>query len=143
MHQTHGTTSSGNSAGGAGERLYPLTRDLAKPAVPFGGTYRLIDVTRSNCVNSGLRRVYILTQHKALSLNRHIRATWHFLPPELGALRILFTYKKRESGERIAVCLVAARSTPTFAAARRLGVPSIVPGIAIGDRVLRWPRYAG
>jgi hypothetical protein len=58
-------------------------------------------------------------------------------------LRILFTYKKRESGERVAVCLVAARSTPTFAAARRLGVPSIVPGVAIGDRVLRWPRYAG
>jgi glucose-1-phosphate adenylyltransferase len=71
-------------AGGAGERLYPLTREHAKPAMPFGGTYRLIDVTLSNCVNSGLRRVYILTQHKALSLNRHIRATWHFLPPELG-----------------------------------------------------------
>ena len=52
-------------------------------------------------------------------------------------LGILFTYKKSESGERIAVCLVAARSTPTFAAARRLGVPSIVPGVAIGDRVLR------
>jgi glucose-1-phosphate adenylyltransferase len=71
-------------AGGVGDRLYPLTRDHAKPAMPFGGTYRLIDVTLSNCVNSGLRRVYILTQHKALSLNRHIRNTWHFLPPELG-----------------------------------------------------------
>jgi glucose-1-phosphate adenylyltransferase len=71
-------------AGGVGERLYPLTRDNAKPAVRFGGIYRLIDITLSNCINSGLRRVYILTQHKALSLNRHIRATWHFLPPELG-----------------------------------------------------------
>jgi glucose-1-phosphate adenylyltransferase len=71
-------------AGGVGERLYPLTRDHAKPAMPFGGTHRLIDVTLSNCMNSGLRRVYILTQHKALSLNRHIRNTWHFLPPELG-----------------------------------------------------------
>ena len=65
-------------AGGAGERLYPLTRDRAKPAVTFGGIYRIIDVTLSNCINSDLRRVYILTQYKALSLNRHIRATRPF-----------------------------------------------------------------
>src|SRR5450631_127711 len=63
-------------AGGAGERLFPLTRDRAKPAVPFGGTYRIIDITLSNCINSELRRVYILTQYKALSLNRHIREGW-------------------------------------------------------------------
>jgi glucose-1-phosphate adenylyltransferase len=63
-------------AGGAGERLYPLTRDRAKPAVIFGGNYRIIDITLSNCVNSDLRRVYILTQYKALSLNRHIREGW-------------------------------------------------------------------
>jgi glucose-1-phosphate adenylyltransferase len=63
-------------AGGAGERLFPLTRDRAKPAVPFGGHYRIIDVTLSNCINSGLRRVYVLTQYKALSLNRHIREGW-------------------------------------------------------------------
>lgn len=63
-------------AGGAGERLYPLTRDRAKPAVTFGGSYRIIDVTLSNCLNSDLRRVYILTQYKALSLNRHIREGW-------------------------------------------------------------------
>jgi glucose-1-phosphate adenylyltransferase len=63
-------------AGGAGERLYPLTRDRAKPAVTFGGNYRIIDVTLSNCLNSDLRRVYILTQYKALSLNRHIREGW-------------------------------------------------------------------
>ncbi len=63
-------------AGGAGERLFPLTRDRAKPAVPFGGQYRIIDITLSNCINSGLRRVYILTQYKALSLNRHIREGW-------------------------------------------------------------------
>jgi glucose-1-phosphate adenylyltransferase len=60
-------------AGGAGERLYPLTRDRAKPAVPFGGTYRVIDLTLSNCVNSGLRRIFVFTQYKSLSLNRHIR----------------------------------------------------------------------
>src|SRR3569833_531331 len=63
-------------AGGAGERLYPLTRDRAKPAVTFGGIYRIIDVTLSNCINSDLRKVYILTQYKALSLNRHIREGW-------------------------------------------------------------------
>ena len=63
-------------AGGQGERLWPLTRDRAKPAVPFGGLYRIIDITLSNCVNSGLRRVFTLTQYKALSLSRHVRAGW-------------------------------------------------------------------
>jgi glucose-1-phosphate adenylyltransferase len=63
-------------AGGQGERLWPLTRDRAKPAVSFGGTYRIIDVTLSNCINSDLRRVFVLTQYKALSLNRHIRRGW-------------------------------------------------------------------
>ena len=63
-------------AGGAGERLFPLTRDRAKPAVPFGGNYRIIDITLSNCINSELRHVYILTQYKALSLNRHVREGW-------------------------------------------------------------------
>lgn len=71
-------------AGGAGERLYPLTRDRAKPAVPFGGVYRIVDVTLSNCVNSGLRRIFILTQYKSLSLNRHIRFGWNIFTPELG-----------------------------------------------------------
>ena len=72
-------------AGGAGERLFPLTRDRAKPAVPFGGHYRIIDITLSNCINSGLRRVYILTQYKALSLNRHIREGWTgIMAQELG-----------------------------------------------------------
>lgn len=63
-------------AGGQGERLWPLTRDRAKPAVSFGGTYRIIDVTLSNCINSDLRRIFVLTQYKALSLNRHIRRGW-------------------------------------------------------------------
>jgi glucose-1-phosphate adenylyltransferase len=71
-------------AGGAGERLYPLTRDRAKPAVPFGGVYRLVDVTLSNCINSGLRRIFILTQYKSLSLNRHIRFGWNIFARELG-----------------------------------------------------------
>ena len=70
-------------AGGAGERLFPLTRDRAKPAVPFGGHYRIIDITLSNCVNSGLRRVFILTQYKALSLNRQIREGWNIFGREI------------------------------------------------------------
>jgi glucose-1-phosphate adenylyltransferase len=66
-------------AGGQGERLWPLTRDRAKPAVPFGGVYRIIDLTLSNCLNSDLRRVFVLTQYKALSLNRHVRRGWSSL----------------------------------------------------------------
>ena len=71
-------------AGGAGERLYPLTRDTAKPAVPFGGAYRIIDFTLSNCINSGLRRIFVLTQYKSLDLIRHLRDGWNILSPELG-----------------------------------------------------------
>ena len=63
-------------AGGRGERLEPLTRDRAKPAVPFGGDYRIIDFTLSNCVNSGLRRILMLTQFKSMSLDRHINQGW-------------------------------------------------------------------
>jgi glucose-1-phosphate adenylyltransferase len=71
-------------AGGAGERLYPLTKDTAKPAVPFGGAYRIIDFTLSNCINSNLRRILVLTQYKALDLIRHLRDGWNILPAELG-----------------------------------------------------------
>jgi len=70
-------------AGGKGTRLDPLTRDRAKPAVPFGGLYRIIDFTLSNCINSGLRRVLVLTQYKARSLDRHIMAGWGFLSRQL------------------------------------------------------------
>lgn len=72
-------------AGGKGERLEPLTRDRAKPAVPFGGVYRIIDFTLSNCLNSGLRTVLILTQYKAMSLDRHISMGWtRYFCRELG-----------------------------------------------------------
>jgi glucose-1-phosphate adenylyltransferase len=65
-------------AGGKGERLYPLTRDRAKPAVPFGGKYRIVDFVLSNFVNSGIRSLYVLTQFKSQSLIEHIRDTWKF-----------------------------------------------------------------
>ena len=71
-------------AGGQGERLMPLTRDRAKPAVPFGGMYRIIDFTLSNCIHSGLRSIYVLTQYQARSLEEHIRFGWNFLPRRLG-----------------------------------------------------------
>ena len=70
--------------GGQGERLYPLTRDRTKPAVPFGGVYRIIDFTLSNCLNSGLRRIYVLTQYKSISLERHLRLCWNCFHEELG-----------------------------------------------------------
>ncbi len=85
-------------AGGAGERLYPLTRDRAKPAVTFGGIYRIIDITLSNCINSDLRRVHILTQYKALSLNRHIREGWgNTVARELGEFIEILPPMKRVS----------------------------------------------
>ncbi|MFP6764527.1 MAG: glucose-1-phosphate adenylyltransferase [Planctomycetaceae bacterium] len=70
-------------AGGRGTRLEPLTRERAKPAVPFGGAYRIIDFTLSNCLNSDLRRILVLTQYRAASLDRHLRHGWGFLHREL------------------------------------------------------------
>lgn len=70
-------------AGGKGTRLEPLTRERAKPAVPFGGAYRIIDFTLSNCINSNLRRILVLTQYRAASLDRHINLGWNFLHREL------------------------------------------------------------
>ena len=71
-------------AGGKGERLAPLTKDRAKPAVPFGGIYRIVDFTLSNCINSGVRRIYVLVQYKSMSLARHIRMGWNILNSEVG-----------------------------------------------------------
>jgi glucose-1-phosphate adenylyltransferase len=70
-------------AGGKGERLWPLTKDRTKPAVPFGGIYRIVDFALSNCINSNLRKVYVLTQYKSASLQRHIRLGWNILSSEL------------------------------------------------------------
>jgi glucose-1-phosphate adenylyltransferase len=84
-------------AGGAGERLYPLTKDRAKPAVYFGGPYRIIDFVLSNCINSGLRRMFIATQYKSLSLNRHIRMGWNIVSEELGEFVEILPPQKRVS----------------------------------------------
>src|SRR3990172_5535873 len=71
-------------AGGQGERLFPLTKDRSKPAVPFGGVYRILDFTLSNCLNSDLRRILVLTQYKSHSLDRHLRHAWYIFNPDLG-----------------------------------------------------------
>jgi glucose-1-phosphate adenylyltransferase len=84
-------------AGGAGERLYPLTRDKAKPAVSFGGPYSIVDFTLSNCVNSGLRKIFIATQYKAQSLNRHVRMGWSVVNAELGEFIEILPPQKRVS----------------------------------------------
>lgn len=71
-------------AGGLGSRLHPLTKDRTKPAVPFGGKYRIIDFTLTNCLHSGLRRILVLTQYKSHSLQKHLRDGWSIFNPELG-----------------------------------------------------------
>jgi glucose-1-phosphate adenylyltransferase len=74
--------------GGVGKRLYPLTRDRSKPAVPFGGKYRLIDIPISNCINSGISRIAVLTQFNSVSLHRHITRTYNFDPFHSGWVQI-------------------------------------------------------
>lgn len=86
-------------AGGAGERLHPLTRDTAKPGVPFGGVYRIVDFTLSNCMNSDVRRIFILTQYKSLELNRHIREGWQIFSTEMGEFVEILPPMQRVSPE--------------------------------------------
>ena len=64
--------------GGAGSRLFPLTEQRSKPPVPIGGKYRLIDIPISNCINSGVKRMYVLTQYNSASLNAHIKNAYNF-----------------------------------------------------------------
>ena len=86
-------------AGGRGERLDPLTRDRTKPAVPFGGIYRIIDFTLSNCVNSGLRRIYVLTQYKSFSLQKHLLAGWDIVSNQLGEFIDVIPAQQRVSSD--------------------------------------------
>ncbi|MEI7998941.1 MAG: glucose-1-phosphate adenylyltransferase [Candidatus Omnitrophota bacterium] len=86
-------------AGGKGERLDPLTRDRAKPAVPFGGIYRIVDFALSNCVNSGLRRIFLLTQYKSFSLQRHILEGWNIYSNQLGEFIDVIPAQQRLSAD--------------------------------------------
>ncbi|MEY4057788.1 MAG: hypothetical protein RLZ50_1000, partial [Bacteroidota bacterium] len=75
--------------GGAGSRLYPLTASRSKPAVPIAGKYRLVDIPISNCINSNLNRIFVLTQFNSASLNQHIKNTYHFSAFSSGFVDIL------------------------------------------------------
>ena len=83
--------------GGAGSRLFPLTRDRSKPAVPLGGKYRLIDVPVSNCINSNVTQIFVLTQYNSASLNRHISRTYRFSSFSSGFVEILAAEQRRDS----------------------------------------------
>jgi glucose-1-phosphate adenylyltransferase len=84
--------------GGAGTRLQPLTQDRAKPAVPIAGKYRLVDIPISNCINSGIRSIYLLTQFNSVSLHRHIQSTYLFDQFSKGSVRMLAAEQTPESG---------------------------------------------
>lgn len=86
-------------AGGQGDRLQPLTEPRSKPSVPFGGKYRIIDFTLSNCLNSGLRKIYVLTQYKSDSLNQHIYLAWNIFNPELGEFIYSVPPQRKISGD--------------------------------------------
>src|SRR5690554_3639252 len=83
--------------GGKGTRLYPLTMDRAKPAVPFAGKYRLVDIPISNCINSGIKKIYILTQFNSASLHNHISNTYIFDTFSKGFVEILAAEQTMQS----------------------------------------------
>src|SRR5882762_9135463 len=83
--------------GGRGTRLYPLTALRSKPAVPVAGKYRLIDIPISNCINSGLQRIYVLTQFLSVSLHRHIANTYKFDPFSRGFVEVLAAQQTNET----------------------------------------------
>src|SRR3974377_1380047 len=85
--------------GGKGTRLYPLTRHRSKPAVPIAGKYRLIDIPISNCINSGFRRIYVLTQFLSVSLHRHLSTTYKFDALTQGFVEILAAQQTNETAD--------------------------------------------
>src|SRR6187200_535507 len=85
--------------GGAGSRLFPLTMLRSKPAVPLAGKYRLIDIPISNCINSGLHRIYVLTQFLSVSLHRHIANTYKFDPFSRGFVEVLAAQQTNEAAD--------------------------------------------
>src|SRR5688500_17184850 len=85
--------------GGAGSRLFPLTRERSKPAVPLGGKYRLIDVPVSNCINSNIMQIFVLTQYNSASLNRHVSRTYRFSSFSTGYVEVLAAEQTKDSNE--------------------------------------------
>ena len=97
--------------GGAGTRLFPLTKERAKPAVPLGGKYRLIDVPVSNCINSGITQIFVLTQYNSASLNRHISRTYRFSSFSTGFVEVLAAEQRSDSPEWFQGTADAVRQT--------------------------------
>lgn len=85
--------------GGAGSRLFPLTGERSKPAVPLGGKYRLIDIPVSNCINSGITQIFVLTQYNSASLNRHVSTTYRFSSFSTGFVEVLAAELTRDNPE--------------------------------------------
>ncbi|MCY7345916.1 MAG: glucose-1-phosphate adenylyltransferase [Pyrinomonadaceae bacterium] len=97
--------------GGAGSRLFPLTKDRAKPAVPLGGKYRLIDVPISNCINSSVMQIFVLTQYNSASLNRHISRTYRFSSFSTGFVEVLAAEQRTDSPDWFQGTADAVRQT--------------------------------
>src|SRR5437870_6623668 len=83
--------------GGAGTRLFPLTQQRSKPAVPLGGKYRLVDIAISNCINSDVFKMFVLTQYNSASLNRHLAQTYRFSPFSAGFVEVMAAEQTPES----------------------------------------------
>ena len=120
-------------AGGVGSRLCLLSERRAKPAVPFGGKYRIIDFTLSNCLNSGLRKIAVLIQYKSHSLDKHIRSGWNILNAELGEYIASVPPQQRISEDWYRGTADAVAAAESFAAGAR----------ALGHAVLHGDREAG
>jgi len=97
--------------GGAGSRLFPLTKDRAKPAVPLGGKYRLIDVPISNCINSNVTQIFVLTQYNSASLNRHVSRTYRFSSFSTGFVEVLAAEQRKDSPDWFQGTADAVRQT--------------------------------
>src|SRR5271167_3021085 len=97
--------------GGQGSRLYPLTKHRAKPAIPLGGKYRLIDIPISNCINSDLSRIYVLTQFNSASLNQHIGTSYRFSPFSKGFVEIIAAQQTANSPDWFQGTADAVRKT--------------------------------
>jgi glucose-1-phosphate adenylyltransferase len=119
--------------GGRGTRLYPLTKFRSKPAVPVGGKYRLIDIPLSNCINSGLNRIYVLTQFNSVSLHRHIRSTYNFDPFDGGFVEILAAQQTNTSADWYQGTADAVRQNLRYA--QQTGIDRVL--ILSGDQLYR------
>ncbi len=115
-------------AGGAGDRLQPLTKERAKPSVPFAGKYRIIDFTLSNCINSGLRQIFILTQYRSESLNRHVQEGWGISSSGLGDFIYCVPAQQKLGAEWYRGTADAVRQNMNLVKSRRVDTVLVLSG---------------